>query len=111
MRAFVERPRQKARWIDAVELALAAGADRDYPVRIGQKDADYGAVVFGMRAKIVERVGVAAGKDLAGAGRKLAHRTTPRSSRMRHVPSSGICVQAGRLVSSYSISYTLLSSR
>src|SRR3974377_508362 len=104
MRRIVERPSEKAGWIDALELALAAAADRDYPVGIGQKDADYGGVVFGMRAKIWARGGVAAGQDLAGAGRKLAHRTTPRSSRMRHVPSSGICVQAGRLVSSYSIS-------
>ena len=101
---IVERPRKETGRVDALELAFAAVADREHPAGIGQKNAHDGAVIFGMRPEIMERVGIAAGNDLAGACGEFAHCTTPRSARMRHAPSSGICVQAGRLVSSYSIS-------
>jgi len=101
---IVERAGEKAGRVDTLKLALAAVAYCENSGRIGQEDAHDCMVVFGMRPEIMERIGIAPGNDLAGSHREFGHCTTPRSARMRHVPSSGICVQAGRLVSSYSIS-------
>src|SRR4030095_17159757 len=101
----LDTPHKDARRTHALELPLAAVADCDNAAGVGQVDTHDRAAVFGMRPEIMKRVGVAAGNDLACACRQLGHGcTTSRSSRMRQAPSSGMCVQVGRLVSSYSIS-------
>ena len=65
-----------------------------------------------MRAEITERIGVAAGDDRRGRrAQALLMRRHSRCCRMRKVASSGMCAQAGRLLNSYSISYSAFSSR
>jgi hypothetical protein len=101
---IVDRARKKAGRVDPFKLALGAIRHRYDALGIRQEHAHDRMVVLGVRAEIVERVGIAACNDLTGADGKFAHDRTPRSARMRSVPSSGICAQLGRLVTSYSIS-------
>ncbi len=101
----VERPGKQPSRIDAIEFAFAGLADSNHAFGIGQKHAQHGFVVLGMRPEIAEGVGMAAGDDVMGGGCKFAHGlTSSGGARMRNTASIGICAQLGRLVSSYSIS-------
>src|SRR5665213_1727632 len=116
MHGIIHLTGKQAGIVDALKWLLATVADSGDLAGIGQEYAHHGPVIFGVRPEIDKGIGVAAVDDGAGGGRQSGDMfvhcwITPRWQRMRNVASRGMCDQAGRLVSSYSISYSAFSRR
>ena len=70
-----------------------------------QESAHHALVAFGVEAKVVEGVGVAALDDRIGFGGQFGHAASCGCcARIRVIPVSGTLSESGRCASSYSIS-------
>src|ERR1700730_11623345 len=81
-------------------------------VGLRQERAHHGLAVFGMKAEIVERVGMPAFDDRIGLRGQFGHEASwGRGDKIRSIPFNGTRSHSGRWDNSYSTSASIFSSR
>src|SRR5229473_7279658 len=113
LRAVRQRAGEQSGVVDTRKFCgLAMFADRLHIGSLWQKRAHDAAVAFGMKAEIMERIGVAAFDDRIGLGEQFGHEASfAGKDIIRSILINGARSQSGRCDSSYSMSWKAFSSR